>query len=247
MTRHRGHTVVIGELSLGAALLLGAAGSGHCLVMCGGIAAAFGLSGAQKRPIAVPAAASLGRVLGYASLGGLLGWMGGSVGGWLQQPAGIWVLRALAATTLVLMGLQLAGWVRLLDRFASIGAPLWRRLQPLSRRLLPVDTIAKALAFGAIWGLLPCGLVYGMLTLSIGFASPIQGALFMAAFGLGTLPALLGLGVAAGGGRQALMNSDRKRQLGTALALFGVFFFIAPWILPQSGPLSVLRPLLDCH
>jgi sulfite exporter TauE/SafE len=238
---------MVGELTLGAALLLGLAGSGHCLAMCGGIAAAFGVSGAQRQPIAVPLAASIGRIAGYATLGALVGAFGAGLGSWLEQPAGIWALRALAALTLVLLGLQLAGWTRLLDRMAGVGAPLWRRLQPISRRLLPIDSFGKALAFGAIWGLLPCGLVYGMLTLSIGFASPVQGALFMGAFGLGTLPALLGLGVAVGRGAQPGISPVLKRYLGTSLALFGVFFFVAPWVLPETGPLAGLRPLLDCH
>ncbi|MEZ5469214.1 MAG: sulfite exporter TauE/SafE family protein [Lysobacterales bacterium] len=238
---------MIAELSLGAALLLGAAGSVHCVLMCGAIAGAFGVSSAGRAPIVVPLAASLGRILGYAGLGALFGLFGLGIGSWLEQPSGIWVLRAMAALVLVLMGLQLAGWISLLDRLAVIGAPLWRRLQPLTRRLLPIDSAAKGLAFGALWGLLPCGLVYGMLTLSIGFASPVQGALFMAAFGLGTLPAMLGLGVAAGASTPRGLSANRKRQIGAALAVFGVFFFLAPWILPHEGPLSALRPLLDCH
>lgn len=238
---------MIGELTLGAALLLGAAGSGHCLAMCGGITAAFGVSGAQRQPILVPLAASLGRIGGYATLGALVGLLGAGATGWLQQPAGYWTLRALAALTLALMGLQLAGWARLLDRMAGIGAPLWRHLQPLSRRLLPIDNAAKALAFGALWGLLPCGLVYGMLTLSIGFASPVQGALFMGAFGLGTLPALLGLAVAAGQGFKAGLGLRARQWIGGLLLVFGLFFFIAPWVLPEAGPLAALRPLLDCH
>jgi hypothetical protein len=197
---------MFGELTLGAALLLGAAGSGHCLAMCGGITAHLASRALNDSdPIA---AGGPRRIGGYATLGGLVCLMGAGAAGWLQQPAGYWTLRALAALTLILMGLQLAGWARLLDRMATIGAPLWRRLQPLSRRLLPIDSAAKALAFGALWGLLPCGLVYGMLTLSIGFASPVQGALFMGAFGLGTLPALLGLAVAPAGFRPALCARD---------------------------------------
>lgn len=238
---------MIGELSLGAALLLGAAGSVHCVLMCGAIASAFGVTSAGKAAIAVPLAASLGRIIGYSGLGALLGLFGSSMANWLQQPAGIWILRALAALVLVLMGLQLGGWISLLDRLAVIGAPLWRRLQPLTRRLLPINTVARGFGFGLIWGLLPCGLVYGMLTLSIGFASPIQGALFMGAFGLGTLPAMLGLGVAAGAGAQQGLTRQRKRQIGAVLIAFGGLFFVAPWILPHQGPLAALRPLLDCH
>jgi len=238
---------MIGELTLGAALLLGAAGSAHCLVMCGGIASAFGLSTDNKQPIALPLAASIGRVSAYATLGALFGLFGAALRPWLEQPAGILLLRGLASLTLLLMGLQLAGWIRLLDRFAIVGAPLWRHLQPLSRRLLPIDSLFKALSFGAIWGLLPCGLVYGMLSLSIGFASPVHGALFMAAFGLGTLPALLGLSIVAGRSTQPGLRPGLKRVIGTTLVVFAVFFLIAPWILPHTGPWSALRPLLDCH
>lgn len=236
---------MIGELSLGAALLMGAAGSPHCMAMCGAISAAFGLSAAREHPIAVPLCASVGRVLGYAALGGLVGSLGLGASAWLQQPAGIVVLRVLAALTLALVGLQLAGFWQPLDQIARIGAPLWRRLQPLSRRLLPIDTPAKALAFGLLWGLLPCGLVYGMLALTIGFASPVQSALFMGAFGLGTLPAMLGLAAAASAGR-GIMQPRWRIPVGWFLLIFAVFFLLAPYVLPHSGPLAQLRPWMDC-
>lgn len=238
---------MIGQLTLGAALLLGVAGSAHCMAMCGSISAAFGLSGAARHPILVPLLASLGRVAAYAGLGALVGSLGAGLSGALVHPAGIQVLRLLASLILVLMGLQLLAWVKPLDQLARLGAPLWARLQPLSRRLFPVDTLPKALGFGLIWGLLPCGLVYGMLTLAVGFASPWQSAMFMGAFGLGTLPALLGLGVAAGRGGQAAAMPAWRRPIGALLILFGVFFYVAPWLLPESGPLAALRPLLDCH
>lgn len=236
---------MIGELTLGGALLLGAAGSPHCMAMCGAITAAFGLSGARRYPVAVPLCASLGRVLGYAALGAAVGALGLAAGVWLQQPAGILVLRFVAALTLILVGLQLTAWWQPLDQIARLGAPLWRRLQPLSRCLLPIDTPAKALAFGLLWGLLPCGLVYGMLALTIGFASPVQSALFMGAFGLGTLPAMLGLGMAAGMGRAAAPPRWRV-PIGALLIACGLVYLLAPWVLPHSGPLAQLRPWLDC-
>lgn len=238
---------MITELSLGGALLLGLAGSGHCLTMCGGIASAFGVAAGPGRSVAIPLAASSGRIGGYALLGACAGSAGLGLGDWLQQPAGLLALRALAALTLVLVGLQLSGALDLLDRFASIAVPLWRRLHPLVRQLLPLDSAPKALAFGALWGLLPCGLVYGMLALSLGFADLVEGAMFMGAFGLGTLPALLGLGVAAGQGLNIGRGLRTRRALGSLLVAFGVFFFIAPWVLPVTGPLAGLRPLLDCH
>ena len=129
-----------GELTLFAALLLGLAGSGHCLVMCGGIATAFGVSGGGRAP-GVPLAASLGRIGGYATLGALFGSVGLGFGDWLQQPAGLWTLRALAALALVLMGLQLGGNVAtasvaharkgVLGGRSQVWKPYEKHLQPL--------------------------------------------------------------------------------------------------------------------
>jgi sulfite exporter TauE/SafE len=238
---------MIGELSLGAALLLGTAGSGHCLAMCGGIGGAFGIAGARRSTIAVPLMASLGRVGGYTLLGTLAGLFAQGLSFGLPASVGLWLMRLLAAATVVLIGLQLIGRWRVLDRLAMLGAPLWSTLRPLTRRLLPVNTPARALGFGLLWGFLPCGLLYGMLALASGFADPVQSALFMGAFGLGTVPALLGLGIAAGRGT-ALAAAARWRQpVGVLLVGFGLLFFVAPWVLPESGPLAQLRPLLDCH
>lgn len=238
---------MIGELSLGAALLLGTAGSGHCVAMCGGIGGAFGIAGADRSAIAVPVMASVGRVGGYMLLGTLAGLFGAGLSFGLPSSAGLWLMRLLAAATVVLIGLQLIGRWRVLDRLAVVGAPLWERLRPLTRRLLPVNTPTRALGFGLLWGFLPCGLVYGMLALAAGFADPVQSALFMGAFGLGTLPALLGIGIAAGRGSTLAAAARWRQPVGVLLVCFGVFFFVAPWVLPESGPLAQLRPLLDCH
>jgi len=60
-----------------------------------------------------------------------------------------------------------------------------------------VVRVPQAMALGAVWGWLPCGLVYSMLAWSLAMADPLRGALLMGAFGLGTLPALLATGLAA--------------------------------------------------
>jgi uncharacterized protein len=67
----------------------------------------------------------------------------------------------------------------------------------LRRRFFPIDSTMRALGAGAVWGWVPCGLVYGMLVPAIASGSALKGALVMAAFGLGTLPSLLAAGVAA--------------------------------------------------
>ena len=214
---------MIGELTLGGALLLGAAGSPHCMAMCGAITAAFGLSGARRYPVAVPLCASLGRVLGYAALGAAVGALGLAAGVWLQQPAGILVLRFVAALTLILVGLQLTAWWQPLDQIARLGAPLWRRLQPLSRRLLPIDTPGKALAFGLLWGLLPCGLVYSTLVWAMGAGGALNGGLLMLCFGLGTLPALLAMGAFAATLAGFIRQPWVRRVAGALVIGFGIY------------------------
>jgi sulfite exporter TauE/SafE len=96
---------------------------------------------------------------------------------------------------LVLLGLYLAGLWGAVRRVERLGGALWQRLQPFTAKLLPVNTLPKALALGALWGWLPCGLVYSVLVSSLASGSATQGALIMAAFGVGTLPNLLLIGL----------------------------------------------------
>jgi uncharacterized protein len=133
------------------------------------------------------------------------------------------VLFVLANVMLVLVGRYLAGVGRVLVRFEALGAPLWRRLQPLAARALPAETLPESFVAGALWGWLPCGLVYGALAAAAFAGSPSGGALVMLAFGLGTLPNLLAAGLAAGRLR-ALAARRRVRIAAGALVLgFGVF------------------------
>ena len=97
---------------------------------------------------------------------------------------------------MIAIGLYLAGWLPQLSRVERIGVPLWKVLEPIGRRLVPVNTMPKALLYGLVWGWLPCGMVYFVLVWALTSGSATQGALTMAAFGLGTLPAMIAAGVA---------------------------------------------------
>ena len=68
---------------------------------------------------------------------------------------------------MVLLGLYVAGWGTALLRLEAAGGALWRRIEPLARRCFPIDSTARALGAGALWGWLPCGLVYSMLALAL--------------------------------------------------------------------------------
>lgn len=174
----------------------------HCLGMCGGIVGALSYSLTPSvrektgQRLLYTLAFNVGRIGSYGLAGALMGVIGRQLYQTVSPGWGYLVLQSLAALLMVGVGLYLAGW---LPRFATIerlGVPLWRRLEPLGRRLLPVRTPFQALLYGLIWGWLPCGLVYSALALTItGTASPLQGALFMVAFGIGTLPAIAGTGM----------------------------------------------------
>ena len=177
---------------LAAALLIGLVGSSHCLVMCGGIVAALQLSMpgiSSRRRLLFQLLLSLGRLTSYAFFGALVGYFG-VVALQLTGASMLW-LRLLAGFLLITMALYIARISTLLLYLERIGQHLWRRIQPLSSRLVPLNTPLKAFGYGLCWGWLPCGLVYSTLSWSLASGSALAGAGIMLAFGLGTLPAIL--------------------------------------------------------
>ena len=137
-------------------------------------------------------------------------------------------LRVAAGLLLIAMGLYLAGWWSGLTRIEAVGRHLWRHLQPLASRLMPVSTLPRALLLGAVWGWLPCGLVYSTLLWASSQGSPTDSALLMLAFGLGTWPVLLATGMAA----ERLTALLRRRGVRVTGGLLVILFGL--WTLP--GP-----------
>ncbi|HIP80877.1 MAG TPA: sulfite exporter TauE/SafE family protein, partial [Leucothrix mucor] len=93
--------------------------------------------------------------------------------------------------------LYLAGLWRGLAKIGIFGSILWKRIQPFTKHFMPVRTLQQAIPLGFLWGWLPCGLVYTALTWTLSAGSAIEGGLIMLAFGIGTLPNLLAMGVLA--------------------------------------------------
>jgi len=184
------------DFSLIAVLLVGLLGGVHCLGMCGSIVGIF-TAQVPKQAARWPfhLAYSSGRIASYAAAGALVGAVG-QAGLLMRDAVPVQhLLFALSSLMLVALGLYLAGvWgaVRQLER---MGGGLWKRLQPYTALLLPVNTVPRALGLGALWGWLPCGLVYSVLLTALASGSATQGALIMLAFGLGTLPNLLAIGL----------------------------------------------------
>ena len=224
-----------------AALLAGLAGSGHCVAMCGGIAAALSAGGGAGR--AQTLAYNLGRITSYAVAGALAGALGAGV----LSLATLTMLRGtaqvVAGLALVIVGAELA----LGRRFAWLeraGHLVWRALGPLARDAMKARSFAGAYRTGLVWGWLPCGMAYAMLLLAAANLSAVGGAATMLAFGVGTLPALL----LAGHGTRGLFALARRPALragigGLVIAL-GAASVSAPWLAPSHHALALL---LDCR
>jgi sulfite exporter TauE/SafE len=130
---------------------------------------------------------------------------------------------------LVLMGLYLAGWWNALSRVERFGGLLWRRIEPLGRGLLPVRSVHQGFALGLLWGWLPCGLVYSALVWTVAAGGALQGASLMFAFGLGTLPNLLLMGVAAAQIQRWVRNPAIRAIAGALVILFGLMLLYDAW------------------
>ena len=190
----------LGLPPLTAAFIFGLLGGAHCIGMCGGIMSAltFAVPPSMRSPARLGGLLlgyNLGRITSYMIAGALIASLGTLIGG--AHPSLRLGLQVLAALMLILMALYLANWWRGLTRLEALGRRLWRYIEPFGRRLMPVVRIPQAVALGAVWGWLPCGLVYSMLAWSLAVAEPWRGAALMGAFGIGTLPALLVTGIAA--------------------------------------------------
>lgn len=229
------------ELSYLAALLIGLLSTFHCWGMCGGIIGALSLAipapvrRSRLRELLMLVCYNLGRIGSYG-IAGLLMASAGFLLGAAAGTAGHFVLRALSGLILVLLGLHIAGWFRGLELVEKAGGRIWRLLQPLGRPFLPMDHPYKAVVIGAIWGWLPCGLVYSVLLWAAASADPVSGATYMLAFGLGTLPGMLAAGWFAGRLPASRHLPLLRKAAGVVLVLLGLAVLFAPYLSAGSQP-----------
>jgi sulfite exporter TauE/SafE len=212
-----------------AAFVVGLLGGVHCVGMCGGIVGAltFGLPEERRdrvgRMLPFQLAYNLGRIASYTLAGAIMGGLGVLLARMLPVYYAQQALLALAGIFMILLGLYLAGWWSGLSRVEAAGGVLWRRIEPLGRRLLPVRSPARALVLGLLWGWLPCGLVYSVLIWSVSAGSAAAGAGLMLAFGLGTLPNLLAMGLLASALARWARRPAVRRMAGGLVIALGVY------------------------
>jgi sulfite exporter TauE/SafE len=210
------------------AFIIGLFSTLHCFGMCGGLVGAMTMSldpDIRQRTSQLglyTLSYNLGRISSYMVAGFLVGLFGQALKELLMPESGIAVLRLIASILIIAMGFYIAGWFPQFSKIEKIGTPLWKKLQPLGQRLLPVKSIWQAFLFGAVWGWLPCSLVYYILLISPAKDGAFNSAFFMLLFGLGTLTPMMAAGFLSG--RLAPLRQSQKIRYfsGVVLIVMGL-------------------------
>ena len=227
------------ELTYLSAFIIGILSGVHCLGMCGGIVSAFSLDGgpvkSQTKKFHIQLSYNLGRIASYTLAGFMVGGLGAITTQQFASHTLHQYLQTFSAVILILMGLYLANWWRVLTWLEQLGGLVWKRIEPLTRNLIPIKGNGQAVLVGLVWGWLPCGLVYSMLTMSLSTASAQQGALIMLSFGLGTLPNLIAFGLMASSIQFFLKKPVVRTIAGLLIIAFAIYLLVDSWWLVDSG------------
>lgn len=176
----------------------------HCFGMCGGIVGALTMSldpkiRTDKRQLfKYSMAYNIGRILSYVTAGVILGLLGQAFLQAVAPEGTAKFLRIVTAILVIILGIYIARWIPQVSLIEKLGLPIWKRLEPIGKRIMPIKKPSQAFMFGMVWGWLPCGLVYYALMLALTTESAIDSGIFMALFGAGTLAPMVGASMFAG-------------------------------------------------
>lgn len=208
----------------------GAAGSLHCLGMCGAFPLALA-AGHSRHRVARQLLYQLGRLNALVFIGAVSGALGAAL--LLGAPLAVAarILATVAGLVMILLGVEMLGWATgLTNRLAlAVNAAVARPL----RGVIASPSLAAPLALGVLNAFLPCHLVYAFAAQAAASGTPSTGALTMLAFGAGTVPAMLGVGL-FGSGMSAAARVRFDRFVAVALLLYGALLIARP-LLPAAG------------
>lgn len=221
---------MLDNLNFLSAFLLGVLGSAHCIGMCGGIASSIALAQTSNKTLSL-LLYNVGRISSYALAGAILG----SFDFLMRYGSMELILRSFAAFMLIAMGLYIAQWWRGLTKVEALGHKLWRFISPAASRLLPVKNLKQAFMLGALWGWLPCGLIYSTLIWSSAANDSTTSALLMLFFGLGTLPAMMTTSLLAKQLQSLMRKSISQKISGSIIIAFGLYSLPWPYLKNLTG------------
>ncbi|PKG58130.1 cytochrome biogenesis protein [Shewanella sp. Choline-02u-19] len=217
------------DYSVFGAFLVGIMGAGHCIGMCGGLVGALSANLPQNdgsnrlvNQLGYLFSYNSGRIISYTMAGALVGASTNALGLLFDVDLYLLVLRILAGLMMVITGLYIAQIWSGIVQLERAGKWLWKLISPIANRFIPIKNKRQAFIAGGLWGWLPCGLVYSMLTWAVAAGNAVDGAMVMAAFGLGTLPALLSAGVAASTFSRWVQKASVRKVSGLVLIAFGI-------------------------
>ena len=219
------------NLDFFSAFVIGLLGSGHCVVMCGGISTMLTTAisdTARHKKYAIIFAYNFGRIASYSLIGALVAFTSSMAAKNIGFPVAI--LKTIAGVFLVLLGLYLGQWLMWLSRVEHLGKNVWRHISPHTKKFIPIKNIKSAFALGALWGWLPCGLVYSTLTWSLASADVLNGALIMFFFGLGTLPALLSVSLGTFSVKSLLSHALFRKLAAILVVIYGIYTILIAYL-----------------
>jgi len=225
------------------AFVMGLFSSMHCIGMCGSIIGTLTLSLSpdirNNKALLLPFVLNynLGRITSYTLAGGLAGLVGMLMIMPFGELHGHRILQLLSALVMMGAGLYIAGWFPRFAYIEKIGVYFWKKIEPFGRKLIPVKTHTQAYLFGIVWGWLPCGLVYSALALASTAGDVAKSALLMLAFGAGTLPAVMGVGIMT----NILTRLSRTQRFKQLIGLFMIVLALLA-ALPWLNPMAFIHP-----
>jgi sulfite exporter TauE/SafE len=230
------------------AFVMGLFSSMHCIGMCGSIIGTLTLSlspdirNNKMRLLPFVFNYNFGRITSYTIAGGLAGIVGVLMIMPFGELHGHRILQLLSALVMMSAGLYIAGWFPRFAYIEKIGVCFWKKIEPFGRKLIPVKTHTHAYLFGMVWGWLPCGLVYSALALAATAGDVVKSALLMLAFGVGTLPAVMGVGIMT----NILTRLSRTQRFKQIIGLFMIALALLA-ALPWLNPMAIISHTAAIH
>ena len=221
-----------------AAFVIGLFSSLHCIGMCGSIIGTLTYSLSpelrnNKRTLfSIVLSYNLGRITSYAMAGAVVGMLHAFLSLPFTQGQAHRILQIVSALVMTGAGLYIGGWFPRFAYIEKLGSRFWKLIEPFGRKMIPVKTRMQALLFGMVWGWLPCGLIYTALALAATTGDVVHSAITMLSFGLGTLPAVVGVGIMTSMLARLSKIQHFKQAVGILLIIFALLAAF-PWLYPM--------------